>query len=548
VSAAKTGAETGAVKTSAAEAGGWDNSRSAAGDRNPWLIASVVSIATFMQVLDTSIANVALRQIAGSLAAGVDESTWVVTTYLVASAVIIPVSGWLSEVVGRKRYYMICVALFTIASLLCGFATNLPMLIVFRVFQGLGGGGMAPSEQAIIADTFSPAKRSAAFALYGVAVIVAPTVGPTVGGWITDNYSWHWIFFINAPIGVISLLLVQWLVVEPPVLEKERAERLSNGLKVDWLGFALVALFLGCLEIVLDKGQEDDWFQSGFIASFAAISAIAFMAFVPWELSRRDPIVDIRLLGQRQFATAFLVMMAVGAVLFGSTQLLPQLLQSIFGYTATTSGLALMPGGLAMLLLMPVAGRFGNLFQPRYMMAAGMVLISIGMWHSTTLEQGASFGYFAWMRVLQVAWLPFLFVPITTVAYSELRPESTGQASSLINVARNLGGSIGVSIANTGIAQRSQFHQSRLVESIVPSSVNYQHALERLTEIFVGQGSSQVTAQRQAIGWIGQTISGQSALLSYIDVFWGFSMFALLMVPLALTLKRVQLSRPTAGH
>jgi MFS family permease len=281
----------------------------------------------------------------------------VVTTYLVASAVIIPVSGWLSEVVGRKRYYMICVALFTIASLLCGFANNLPMLIVFRVFQGLGGGGMAPSEQAIIADTFSPAKRSAAFALYGVAVIVAPTVGPTIGGWITDNYSWHWIFFINAPIGVISLFLVQWLVVEPPVLEKERAERLSNGLKVDWLGFVLVALFLGCLEIVLDKGQEDDWFQSGFIASFAAISAIAFMVFVPWELSRRDPIVDIRLLGQRQFATAFLVMMAVGAVLFGSTQLLPQLLQSIFGYTATISGLALMPGGLAMLLLMPVAGR-----------------------------------------------------------------------------------------------------------------------------------------------------------------------------------------------
>jgi MFS transporter, DHA2 family, multidrug resistance protein len=537
-----------AAKTNAAKAGGWDSSRSAAGDRNPWLIASVVSIATFMQVLDTSIANVALRQIAGSLAAGVDESTWVVTTYLVASAIIIPISGWLSEVVGRKRYYMICVALFTIASLLCGFAANLPMLIVFRVFQGLGGGGMAPSEQAIIADTFSPAKRSAAFALYGVAVIVAPTVGPTIGGWITDNYSWHWIFFINVPIGIISLLLVQWLVAEPPVLEKERVERLSDGLKVDWLGFVLVALFLGCLEIVLDKGQEDDWFQSNFIVCFAVISAIAFLLFVPWELSRKDPIVDIRLLLQRQFATAFLVMMAVGAVLFGSTQLLPQLLQSNFAYTATISGLALMPGGLAMLFMMPVSGRLSNLVQPKYLMAAGMAMIAIGMWHSTSLEQGASFGYFAWMRIFQVVGLPFLFVPITTVAYYGLRPESTGQASSLINVARNLGGSIGVSIANTELAQRSQFHQARLVESTIPSSIHYQNAVERLTEIFVGQGSSLVAAQRQAVGWIGQTIAGQSVLMSYIDVFWGASMFALLMVPLALTLKNVKLSQAAARH
>jgi DHA2 family multidrug resistance protein len=528
--------------------GGWDPSRSAAGHRNPWLIASVVSIATFMQVLDTSIANVALRQIAGSLAAGVDESTWIVTTYLVASAVIIPISGWLSAVVGRKRYYMICVALFTIASFLCGIAGNLPMLIFFRVLQGLGGGGMAPSEQAIIADSFSPAKRSAAFALYGVAVIVAPTVGPTIGGWITDNYSWHWIFFINVPIGIISLLLVQWLVVEPPVLEKERAARLSQGLKVDWIGFILVALFLGCLEIVLDKGQEDDWFSSNFIITFAAISAIACVCFVPWELTRKDPVVDIRLLLQRQFGTAFLVMMAVGAVLFGSTQLLPQLLQSNFAYTATISGLALMPGGLGMLLLMPVSGRLGNIIQPKYLMAAGLAVISFGMWHSTGLEQGASFGFFAWMRVFQVIGLPFLFVPINTVAYSELRPEQTGQASSLINVARNLGGSIGVSLANTELMQRSQFHQSRLVESTIPSSINYQHALDQVTHALVAQGSSLVAAQQQAIGWIGQTILNQSVLLSYIDVFWAYAAFSLLMVPLALTLKSVKLATPVRGH
>ena len=238
-----------------------NQSRSAAGDRNPWLIAVIVSIATFMLVLDTSIANVALRHIAGSLAAGVDESTWVITTYLVANAVILPVSGWLARVIGRKRFYMICVAVFTFASLLCGLAPNLTTLIVFRILQGLGGGGMAPSEQAILADTFPPEKRAQAFALYGVAVVVAPTIGPTLGGWITDNWSWNWIFFINVPVGILSLVLVRWLLVEPEVLEQERRELLAGGLKVDWIGFVLVALALGCLEIVLDKGQREDWFN-----------------------------------------------------------------------------------------------------------------------------------------------------------------------------------------------------------------------------------------------------------------------------------------------
>jgi DHA2 family multidrug resistance protein len=530
------------------KADGWDNGRSAAGDRNPWLIASVVSIATFMQVLDTSIANVALRQIAGSLGAGADESTWIVTTYLVASAIIIPISGWLSAVVGRKRYYMICVALFTVASLLCGLATSLPMLIVFRVLQGLGGGGMAPSEQAIIADTFSPARRSSAFALYGVAVIVAPTVGPTIGGWITDNFSWHWIFFINVPIGVISLLLVQWLVAEPAILEKERKERLFGGLKVDWVGFVLVALFLGCLEIVLDKGQEDDWFQSNFIVTFAIVSAVSFAIFIPWELARKDPIVDVRLLFQRQFGIAFLVMMAVGVIIFGSTQLVPQLLQSNFGYTATTSGLVLMPGGMAMLLLMPISGRLANVVQPKYLMAFGLAAVAIAMWHSTSLEQNAGFGFFAWMRLYQMIGLPFLFVPINTVAYSELSPESTGQASSLINVARNLGGSVGRSLANTELMQRAQFHQSRLVETAIPSSSNYQHTFDRVTEFFVSQGSSLIAARQQAVGWIGQTILNQSVLISYMDVFWGCSIFALLVVPLALTVRNVKQTTETVGH
>jgi DHA2 family multidrug resistance protein len=522
----------------AAKAGGRDLSRSAAGKHNPWLIAVVVSIATFMLVLDTSIANVALRNIAGDLAAGVDEAAWIITTYLVANAVIIPVSGWLASVIGRKRYYMLCVATFTVASLLCGLAWNLQSLIVFRILQGLGGGGMAPSEQSILADTFPPEKRAQAFALYGIAVILAPTIGPTLGGWITDNYSWHWIFFINIPFGIMSLSLVQFMLVEPEVLERERRQRLAGGLKVDWVGFLLVALALGCLEIVLDRGQEDDWFSSGFILSFALISGLSFLAFVPWEWTRKDPIVDVRLLFTRQFGASFLIMMSVGGVLFGSTQILPQLLQTGFPYTAYLAGLSMMPGGVAMLVLMPVSGAVSNYVQPKYMIALGMAAIALAMWHMTALEANASFGFFAWARVFTMVGLPFLFIPINTAAYAGLPPTKTNQASALINVARNLGGSIGISLANTVIAQRMQFHQSRLVENLYPSSLAYQRTSQQAAQYFAAHGAPAVQAKGMAIGWIGQMVQVQSTMLAYMDVFWVSAIFAGLMVPLVLLLLR----------
>ena len=316
----------------------WDASRSAAGKHNPWLVILILSMATFMTVLDTSIANVALLNIAGALGTSVDESTWVLTSYLVANAIVLPISGWLSEVIGRKRFYMLSVGLFSISSLLCGRAPNLTLLIVARALQGLGGGGMAPSEQAMLADSFPPSTRAQAFAVYGVAVIVAPALGPTIGGYITDNDSWHWIFFINVPIGALSLALVAAIVDEPFVLIRDREALWRRGLRVDWFGFVLVALWLGFLEIVLDKGQENDWFNSPFITICAIVSGLSFLAFVPWELSRSDPIVDIRLIGRRQFGTAFFVMLSVGAILFGTTQLMPQLLQENFGYTATLAG------------------------------------------------------------------------------------------------------------------------------------------------------------------------------------------------------------------
>jgi DHA2 family multidrug resistance protein len=530
------------------QAGG-SESRSAAGDRNPWLIATVVSIATFMLVLDTSIANVALQQIAGDLGAGIDEATWIITTYLVANAVIIPVSGWLTGVLGRKRYYMICVATFTLSSLLCGLAWNLQSLIFFRILQGLGGGGMAPSEQAILADTFPPEKRSQAFALYGIAVIIAPTIGPTLGGWITDNYSWHWIFFINVPFGTMSLSLVQWLLIEPDVLERERRERLSRGLRIDWVGVLLVGLFLGCLEIVLDKGQQDDWFSSGFIDFFAITSLLAFIIFVPWELSREDPVVDVRLMLNRQFVTSFAVMLAVGAVLFGSTQILPQLLQTTFDYSALLSGLALMPGGLAMLVMMPVSGFLSNVIQPKYLIAFGMAVIALGMWHMTSLPPDADFRFFAWGRAFQTFGLPFLFIPINTVAYSGLPPQKTNQASALINVARNLGGSFGISLANTMLAQRGQFHHERLAEHVYASSTAYQHTAAQVAQQFAGQGAPPAQTQGMAIAWIGQMLGTQSSLLAYVDVFWASAVFTAFMVPLSLLLLRpVKLGAAAAGH
>jgi MFS transporter, DHA2 family, multidrug resistance protein len=516
--------------------------RSAAGNRNPWLVAVVISIATFMQVLDSSIANVALQHIAGSMAASIDESTWVLTSYLVASAVVLPISGWLSSVIGRKRFYMLCVATFTASSILCAMAPNLTALIVFRVLQGLGGGGMAPSEQSMLADTFTPRQRSQAFALYGIAVIVAPTIGPTLGGWLTDNFSWHWIFLINGPIGLMSLFLVQFMVTEPETLIRERLERLAGGLRVDWIGFALISIAFGTLEVVLDKGQREDWFQSNFIIFFFSVSVLAFALFIPWEIARKEPIVEIRLFASRQFATSSLMMTAVGALLFSTTQLIPQLLQTGYGYTATLSGLALMPGGIAMLLIMPIAGALGNFIPPKYLMAFGMAMAGIGMWYATAISGTADFAFFSWARVLQTVALPFLFIPITSASYAGLRPEMTDKASSIINAARNLGGSIGISAATTLLARHTQLHQNYLVANLVPSSLQYQDAVNAATLALKQHGMAPVPAQAGAIGLIGQTVAQQSALLAYIDVFQLFAIIAFALSPLAIFLLRANKS------
>jgi DHA2 family multidrug resistance protein len=350
--------------------------------------------------------------------------------------------------------------------------------------------------------------------------------------------------------GLASLALVHWLVDEPEVLERERRERLADGLKVDWVGFVLIALTLGCLEVVLDRGQIDDWFRSNTIIAFSVVAGIAFLAFIPWELKQEEPIVELRLLFHRQFGMSFFVMLLIGAILFGSSQIMPQLLQTAFPYTAMLSGLAMMPGGIAMLLIMPIAGQVTGRLQPKYLMVLGLTGIALSMWYSTSLTPDASFDYFGWVRVYQVAGLPFLFIPINIVAYDGLPANKTNQASALMNVARNLGGSVGISLANVVLTQRTQFHQSRLVESTVPSSPVFQSTLQQLTKYFMQHGSPAGDANGQAMSFIGRLVEMQATILAYIDVFYVWAIAAALMIPLVLVLvRRVQIQgRAMAGH
>ena len=534
--------------TDGAATGGWSPERSASGGHNPYLIAFVVSIATFMEVLDTTIANVSLRYIAGGLAVGLDESTYVITSYLVANAVVLSISGWLSTVIGRKRFYMICVAVFALASLLCGLAWNLEALVLFRILQGLGGGGMATSEQAILADSFPPEKRGQAFAIYGIAVVVAPVVGPTLGGWISDTYSWHWIFLINVPMGLISLFLVGTLVSEPSGSEEERQRLLSKGLRVDYIGFALVAIGLGSLEFVLDQGQRNDWFGSNMILGFALAAGFCLVALVIWELTVEDPIIDIRLLGQRQFGACFLAMLGTGAIVIATTQILPQFLQTEMGYTAMLAGLVLSPGGLVTMAMMPITGWLIGSVQPKYLIAMGAAIAALSMWHLTGITGDVNYGYAAMSRIYLAIGLPLLFLPITTASYDGIPPDKTNQASALINVARNLGGSMGVALVQTVLAQRQQFHQTRLVEHIAPSDVVYQQTIDTMTRFFQAQGSNASEAASQAIAWVGQTLQKQVDLLAYVDVFWTLAMIGAIMVPVALSLRWIDLKAPARGH
>ncbi len=511
---------------------------------NPWLIAVLVAFASFMETLDTTIANVALPYIAGGLGVSEDEASWVITTYLVANAVSLTASSYLAQRLGRKSFFLTCLALFTASSVLCGFAPNLQALLLFRVLQGLAGGGMVPASQSILADSFPPEKRGQAFALFGIAVVVAPVVGPTLGGWLSDNWSWQWCFEINGPIGLLALALLAVTLRDSQAAAAERKRLARQGSAFDLIGFALVATFLGALEIALDRGLEDDWFGSNFIVGVVSVCVLAFVLMIPWELSRRNPAIDVRIVATRQFGICFLVMLATGAILLSTTQYLPQLVQAEYGYTATWAGLVLSPGGVVTAIMMPVAGRLSGKVQPRILIAIGATMCALAMFDMTRITGEVDFWFFVSSRMLLSVGLPFVFIPILTASFDGIPHDKTDMASALINMARNTGGSIGISLANNVLAHREQFHQSRLVELVNPSTPQYQDALKHVTDYFAALGGSLAHAQQQAFTWIGQQVQTQAALLAYIDVFWALMLISAAAVPLALTLRKVKLGGP----
>jgi DHA2 family multidrug resistance protein len=513
---------------------------------NPWLIALVVALASFMEVLDTTIANVALPYIAGGMGVSEDEASWVVTTYLVSNAIILTASSFMARLLGRKTFFLICLGLFTLSSILCGFAPNLNTLLLFRILQGLGGGGMVPVAQSILADAFPPAKRGQAFAVFGVAVVVAPVVGPTLGGWLSDNLSWQWCFLINGPVGVIAMGLIAAILHEPARAGGRTAQ---SNTRFDVIGFMLVATFLGALEVVLDRGLEDDWFGSPFIVTFAVICAVAFVLMIPWELTRSNPMIDLRMVASRQFGACFLVMLATGAILLATTQFLPQLVQQDFGYTATWAGLVLSPGGVVTMVMMFAVGRLAAKVQPKYLIVAGAAVIALSMYSMTDVYGDLGFWFMARSRMLLGVGLPLIFVPIMAASYDGIPQSKTDQASALINAARNTGGSIGVSIVSNVLTHREQFHQNRLVEQVIPSSPSYQDALQQITGFFTAHGSSLAQANDQAIQWIGAQVQAQASFLAYVDAFWVLMLISLAAMPLALTLRNVKLGGPVpAGH
>jgi len=489
---------------------------------NPWLIAPVVALAAFMEIMDISIANVSLPHIAGDLSSSQNESTWVLTSYLVTNAVVMPISGWLSNRFGRKRFFLTCIIGFTLASLLCGLAPNLASLIALRAAQGAAGGGLQPSGQAILADSFPPEKRGMASAIYGIAAVIAPTVGPTLGGWITDNYEWRWIFLINVPVGIVLVFLIMGLIKEPP-----RAPNGTKSSSVDWIGFGLIGLSLGCLQVVLDRGQDDDWFGSAFITALALTSAAAFVLLMWWELRQPEPMVNLRLLGRRDFGITFVLMLMLGFMLLGSTYLLPAYTQSLMGYRAVDAGMVLTPGGVAAFIMMPIVGRLMSKVDARLLVAIGLAIGGTSLIWMSSFYLEVSFRFMMMTRIVQAIALGFLFVPLNTMAFRGIEPAQTNNASALINLARNFGGSIGISFASTFLTRREQFHQSRLVESVQSLNGAYPDYASRLAHALGTTPDSATT-----LASLYQQVNVQATLLAYLEDFKVVGLIFLALLPL----------------
>jgi len=507
---------------------------------NPWLIAMTVALAAFMEVLDTSIANVALPHIGGTLGASTDEATWVLTSYLVSNAIVLPLGGWISSLMGRRNFFVLCISGFTAASFLCGAAPSLPILLLCRVLQGTFGGGMQPMAQAIMADSFEPHKRGQAFALYGLVAVLAPSIGPTLGGWITDNFSWRWIFFINIPVGILAFILVTRLVEDPPWIKADPS-RLRN---MDCVGLAFLAISMGGLQIMLDKGEENDWFSSPFICFFATLFVVGIIGLFLWEWRQKDPLINLRLFRFRNFAICCFLMMLVGGVLNANTVLQPQFTQQLLGYNATTAGLALTAGGLTLVVMMPLAGVATGKYPARYLAAFGFAMLVITFRYAANVTNlQMSFAEASWLRVVQMFPLPFCFISITNAAYVGMPQKESNQVAGLINFVRNIGGSILIAITNAQVTTRAMWHEQHLQQAMQPSSLAYQQHLSALTGVFNG-GFGGANGGGMALTQIYNQLNDQARMQGYQDVYMELSWASIVLILLAFMLSK---NRPGQG-
>ena len=499
---------------------------------NPWLIAATVALAAFMEVLDTSIANVALPHIAGSLAASTDQATWVLTSYLVSNAIVLPLGGWVSSLLGRRNFFVLCITIFTIASFLCGIAPTLPMLLIFRVIQGAGGGGMQPMAQAIMADSFEPHKRGQAFALYGLVAVLAPSIGPTLGGWITDNFSWRWIFFINIPVGIVAFILVTRLVDDPPWIKADPS-KIRN---MDYMGLAFLTLAMGGLQIMLDKGEENDWFSSNFIRFFALMFVCGMAGLIVREWNIKNPLINLRLFRFKNFAICCFLMMLVGGVLNANTVLQPQFTQQLLGYNATTAGLALTAGGVALLIMMPLAGYATGKFSARTLTVTGFILFTITFRYAANVTNlQMSFAEASWLRVVQMLPLPFCFISITNAAYVGMPKEESNQVAGLINFVRNIGGSILIALTNAQVTSRAMWHQQHLQQDMVPGAIGYERHLKALSGFLGGQFGGP-NGGGMALASIYNQLNQQAQMQGYQDVYMELCYMSVVLILLAFLL------------
>ncbi|NCO84328.1 MAG: EmrB/QacA family drug resistance transporter [Nitrospirae bacterium CG22_combo_CG10-13_8_21_14_all_44_11] len=495
-----------------------------------WIIALTVMLPTLIEIIDTSVVNVALDHIRGSLSAGIDESTWTITSYLVSNAIIIPMTGWLSRLFGRKRYLIFSISLFTLSSLLCGSAWSLQSLIFFRILQGLGGGALQPISQSILLETFPQKQHGMAMAIFGVGIMFGPIIGPLLGGWITDNWSWHWIFFINIPIGIVSILMTVFFITDPPYMKGMK-------MKIDYWGLAFLAIGLGCLQIALDKGQTEDWFSSGFITWLTIISVSSLILFVIIEFFAEHPIVNLRAFKSISFSAGNVVMFLSFFNLFGSIVLLPIFLQTLMGYTATLAGVVLGPGGIATLIAMPVAGMLVTKMNPKLLLGSGIIIAAYSTYLMSLFNLSADFNTIIWPRVVLGVGMGFLFIPLTTMTMANVKKEDMANASAIYNLLRNLGGSFGVAFITTMIARRAQFHQVRIVEHLTPFDAAYQAASSKAAQLFQYRGVPASASADAGLSSVYHQLLRQASMLSFNDAFYLLGVLLVCTLPLVLFMK-----------